>query len=439
MGRIVSKGSYFKASAIHQLFISPLSFNQSLVIRKYHLFTQRLESIMNRLFKLIILFPTLLISSWVATQTIAAEQSNKKPEITFTQIKDSFWVLHGGNGLGANVGMSVGKDGILLIDAMNVNTGQQLIKAIRQISDKPIKFVINTHQHRDHRGGNEELVKAGATIIYPNYLKYQFGPSTQYEGAERAIQFKDKMTIEFNDEVFELFHLKSHTWNDVIVKARHNNLLFTGDNHATSWGPNVGVRGLKSAHDVFELALSLSDDKTVIVPGHKKLADRQHLLEYKKRTLQWFDFVFSESKKGKSIKQIAESITVNELIIWFHGGQYPGWLPADRLAARVEYTLLADDSHAQTLSEKHLKKYLGTYQLDDGSQVEILNDGEELYAFKKDTFFVYLMARSETHFDFNGWNEQERIDFEFDNQHKVSALSFKINGKTEFIAKKRLK
>jgi glyoxylase-like metal-dependent hydrolase (beta-lactamase superfamily II) len=380
-------------------------------------------------FRIITFLLTLISLSSFLTQVKAAAPQQKKPEITSTKINDSFWVLHGGNGLGANVGMSVGNEGILLIDAMNINSGQLLLKAIRAISDKPIKFVINTHQHRDHRGGNEALVEVGATIIYPDYLKYLFGPSTQYDGAKRELQFKGQMTLKFNDEIFELFHIKSHTWNDVIVKARHNNLLFTGDNHATSWGPNIGVRGLRSIKDVFSLSLALSDDKTVVVPGHTKLADRNHLIEYKKRVYQWFDYVLTESGKGKSIQQIAESKTISDLIKWFHGGENPSWLTTERLLARVEYTLLADEKGVVSLPEKQLKNYLGVYQLKDGSMVEIVNQGEELYAYKRDTFFVFLMARSPTHFDFNGWNEQERIDFQFDGTSHAKALTFKVNGK----------
>ncbi len=387
-------------------------------------------------FRIVSIILLLVLSGLFFTQVKAAAKQQKKPEITFTKINDSFWVLHGGNGLGANVGMSVGNDGILLIDAMNINSGQLLLQAIRSISDKPIKFVINTHQHRDHRGGNEALVEAGATIIYPNYLKYLFGPSTQYDGAQRELQFKDQMTLKFNDEIFELFHIKSHTWNDVIVKARNNNVLFTGDNHATSWGPNIGVRGLRSIKDVFSLSLALSNDHTVVVPGHTKLADRNHLIEYKKRVYQWFDYILSESKKGKSIEQIAKSQTVNDLIVWFHGDKYPGWLKPERLLARVEYTLLADESGALNLTEQQLLKYVGIYQLADGNFVEVFNQGGELYAFKKDTFFVFLMARSKTHFDFNGWNEQERIDFQFDGSNHVKALTFTVNGKSEFTATK---
>ena len=162
-------------------------------------------------------FYIIIFSSFLPSGIVAAEETKKEePKITFSKINDTFWVLHGGNGLGSNVGMSIGDDGIVLIDAMNINTGKKLIKAIRTISDKPIKYVINTHQHGDHRGGNEELVAIGATIIYPDYLKY-----TSYPGVEREIQFKDKMTFKANGEIFTLYHVISHTWNDVIVHMKN--------------------------------------------------------------------------------------------------------------------------------------------------------------------------------------------------------------------------
>ena len=358
------------------------------------------------------------------------------PKITFTKVNEQFWVLHGGNGLGANVGMSVGEDGILLVDAMNINSGQLLIDAIRTISDKPIKFVINTHQHRDHRGGNEALVKAGATIVYPDYLKYASGSSTRYQGAEREIQFSNQMSIKFNGDIFDLYHIKSHTWNDVIVKARKQNILFTGDNHATSWGPNIGVRGKRSVKDVFDLSLSLSDDKTVVVPGHTKLADKNHLIAYESKVQEWFSYVLSQTQQGKSAEQIAKSSKVTALMKWFHGGEHPSWLTEERLIARVGYTQFAVENNPLPLTEQQILPYTGFYQLEDGSMVELFNDGDELYAFKAETLTAFLLPRSKSHFDFSGWNEKERFDFEFDKHNKPVKLTFSVNGKVEFTATK---
>ena len=164
-----------------------------------------------------ILSLSLLFAGMILGSTVSLAEEG--PKITTTKINDNFWVLHGGNGLGANVGMSIGEDGIVLIDSMNVGKGKLLIEEIRKISDKPIKYVINTHDHKDHRGGNEDFVALGATIIYPDYLKY-----TGYQGASRDIQFKDKMTFSANGEIFTLYHVKSHTWNDVIVHMKNNNV-----------------------------------------------------------------------------------------------------------------------------------------------------------------------------------------------------------------------
>lgn len=366
----------------------------------------------------------------------AEDSDNEEPKITFTKVNDHFWVLHGGYGLGANVGMSVGEDGILLVDAMNINRGQQLIDAIRTISDKPIKYVINTHQHRDHRGGNEDLVKIGATIVYPDYLKYTSGATTRYQGAKRDIQFSGQMSIKFNGDIFDLYHVKSHTWNDVIVKARKQNILFTGDNHATNWGPNIGVRGKRSMKDVFDLSLSLSDDSTVVVPGHIKLADKNHLIAYENKAQEWFSYVLTQAKLGKTTEQIAKSSKVTALMKWFHGGEYPDWLTEDRLLARVEYTKLAEENNPLALTEQQILPYTGFYQLEDGSQVELFNDGDELYAFKEETLTAFLLPRSKSHFDFSGWTEKERFDFEFDEHNKPVKLTFSVNGKVEFSATK---
>ncbi|TQV89574.1 MBL fold metallo-hydrolase [Aliikangiella coralliicola] len=374
----------------------------------------------------------LLISLAINLNLFAKEK--KPPEITFNQINEHFWVLHGGNGLGANVGMSVGKDGILLIDAMNIKTGKKLIKAIRTISDKPIKYVINTHQHRDHRGGNEELVKIGATVIYPNFLKYLSGSNTRYEGVKREIQFRDQMTLKFNNEIFNLYHVKSHTWNDVIVQVKNSNIVFTGDNHATNWGPNIGVRGMRSHRDVIDLVLSLSDEKTVVVPGHIALADKNHVIQYDQKVQQWFEYILTSSAKGHTPEQIANTAKIKALILWFHGGKHPDWLTKERFVARVSHTMFADEKSAISLSRSQLTPYTGIYRLKDGSQVEIFIHQDELHAFKDKTFTAMLLARSKKHFDFAGWNEQERIDFEFDSNDKPTQLTFRLNGKVEFSA-----
>ncbi len=363
---------------------------------------------------------------------IVSAADKEDPQITFSKINNNFWVLHGGNGLGANVGMSIGKDGILLIDSMNISKGQMLIKAIRSISDKPIKYVINTHQHGDHRGGNEDLVALGATVIYPNFLKY----ATRYEGATREIQFQDKLTLKFNDEVFELYHVKSHTWNDAIVHLKNNNAVFTGDNHATSWGPNIGARGMRSHREVFDLVLSLTNEKTLVVPGHTELADLEHVQQYDAKTKEWFNHILNLHNQGQSAEAILKTQKVTDLLSWFHGGELVDWLTEERRLARITATITSDESNSLALSSKELEKYVGNYFLEDGNKIELFIHKGELYANRKHRYTVHLLAQSKTNFNFSGWDEKERFEFILDKQGNSKSLTFKVKGKAEFSASK---
>jgi len=380
---------------------------------------------MYKILSLNLLFIWMILSSSVSF----AEEG---PKITTTKINDNFWVFHGGNGLGANVGMSIGEDGIILIDSMNVGKGKLLIEEIRKISDKPIKYVINTHHHRDHRGGNEDLVALGATIIYPDYLKH-----TSYQGASRDIQFKDKMSFSANGEIFTLYHVKSHTWNDVIVHMKNNNAVFTGDNHATSWGPNIGVMGYQGHRIIFDLVLDLANEDTLVVPGHKALVDLNHIKAFDAKTTEWFQHVLALHKAGKSAEDILSDKKIVALFTWFHDGRFPNWLKPDRQLARVLGTINADTSGEYKMNTHQIKPYLGNYLLDDGSQVTIFSDDTGTFAQKDQIFMANLLIKSPSKFDFNGWDEKENLTFELNKQGQVKKLSFNVNGVEKFSAVKQ--
>ena len=353
-----------------------------------------------------------------------------EPVVKFSKISENFWVLHQGQGYGANVGLVTGDDGILLIDSGTKEAAPKILKAIRKISNKPIRYVINTHQHGDHRGGNEIFVAEGATIIYPDYIKF----ASRYTGASRDIRFKDQMSLKMNGEIINIYHQKSHTWNDAVVHLENNNAVFTGDNHATNWGPQVGARGMRSHRDVMGLVKGLSNDKTLIVPGHKKLADLEQVNQYDQKTEEWYELVLAMHNQGKSIDTIFEDKRISDMLKWFHGGKMPASIPEDRLRARVEYTIFAEETSKIKLSPEEMDRYVGFYQLSDGSQVEIIRHEFELYAFKAKTFMAYLMPISKTRFDFNGWNEKEHLLFELNSTGLPTELRFSVNDKVEFSA-----
>jgi len=241
-----------------------------------------------------------------------------------------------------------------------------------------------------------------------------------------------------NGEIIELFHLKSHTWNDVIVHLKNNNAVFTGDNHATNWGPQVGNRGMRSHRDVMKLIKSLSDKQTLIVPGHKQLADLNQVQQYDDKTEEWYKLVLAMHYQGMTAEAIFADERIKHLLKWFHGGSMPTEIPQDRLLARVIFTIFAEDKSAVNLTIPEMEQYVGIYQLDDGSEVEIIRHELELYAFKQKTFMALLMPMSNSRFDFNGWNEKERIDFDLDANGHPLTVSFSTNDKVLFSASKKL-
>lgn len=356
--------------------------------------------------------------------------------ITTTQINERLWVFHGGNGLGANAGVYIDNDYIVVIDAMNQQSGQRLINAIRKLSNKPIKYVINTHQHKDHRGGNEAFVKEGATIIYPNYLPYLIGEYTEYAGAERELQFNDRYQLNTATEQFDLYHVKSHTWNDVIVKLDNSNVIFTGDNHATNWGPSIGVLGLWSHRSIIGLLNELGDDNTAIVPGHVDITDISHVRTYRKKVDEWLTHVTALNDEGKTAKEISEHPKSIALLTWFHGGKYPDWLPTERLIPRINWAIKVKQASYPTLTTQQQQNYIGDYRFADDSLLKIFSDGTHLYAFHKDDFMSLMIPKDNHQFTFLGWGETEGLSFKMTKQNKPLEVTFSEDDKKPLIAQR---
>ena len=154
------------------------------------------------------------------------------------QVTDSIYMLSGGGG---NVGVSVGDDGIFLIDDKVNVLSDELLNTIKEISDKPVKFIINTHWHPDHVGGNEELGKTDSIIIshgntrerlsteqFSSFLNTTVDPLP--EAGLPIITFSNEITFYFNNDVINIKHIpNAHTDGDVIVYFNNSNVVHVGD------------------------------------------------------------------------------------------------------------------------------------------------------------------------------------------------------------------
>lgn len=235
--------------------------------------------------------PLLLIIILFTTINNAPAQDNKVEFKTF-QLSDTVYMLMG---RGGNVGVSSGEDGLYIIDDQITPITTQLLQAIRKISNKPIRFVINTHYHGDHTGGNEAIGGAGAVIISHDNIRKRmttdqvsiFMNSTTPPYAKNALPlltFNDRMSLHLNGETATVYYVANgHTDGDSIIHFPLSNVIHMGDMYFNGLYPYIdldaggAVQGMVAAVD---LALSMADESTRIIPGHGPLAMTEDLRVY---------------------------------------------------------------------------------------------------------------------------------------------------------------
>ena len=226
--------------------------------------------------------------------SINSLSAQEKPvEFTTFQLSDTVYML---KGRGGNVGISTGEDGLYIIDDQLRPITEQLLQAIRKVSNKPIRFVLNTHYHADHVGGNETLGAAGAVVIAHDNIRKRmtteqvsiFSENTTppyAKGALPVLTFNDRISLHLNGETATAYYVASgHTDGDSIIHFPASNVIHMGDMFFNGLYPYVdldaggSMQGLIAAAD---LALSMADDSTRIIPGHGPLGMTEDLKNYR--------------------------------------------------------------------------------------------------------------------------------------------------------------
>lgn len=313
-----------------------------------------------------------------------------EPQIKTQKINDSLYVLYGGQGQGAHVGVSVGEDGVLLVDSMHAASNQKLLEAIRKITDKPIRYVINTHQDSDHSGGNKFFSSMGATVISHMNFKYTSVPSDMKVGED--------FSMSFNGDDISLHPIWAHSSGDIVVRFSNSNVLFLGDIFTNTWHPTAIRRGLESELEASDLALSLCDTGTKIVPGHGLIDKCEALNENKRRAHLWFDRVGQLSALGQNAAQIMSDPEVSKLRALFAQRRNPPVI-ADRGFKRfVERTLSVDFVSAIPLNADQLRRYEGKYTLENGDMINIALEDGYLVARRLNSFIEQLVPVSKDKF-----------------------------------------
>ncbi|MFY9684797.1 MAG: MBL fold metallo-hydrolase [Pseudolabrys sp.] len=218
-------------------------------------------------------------------------------------------------GFGGNMTIAAGDDGVIVVDGQYAQLHDKLKAAIAAVTQQPVRFLVNTHYHRDHVGGNAPFSKDGAVVVAQENVRKRLAegtamavPEVKYapapEEALPAITHKDGMTLQVKGRAAQLKHpLNAHTDGDTFVYFADANVLSTGDTVTIGRYPNIdfanggSLKGMIAASDAY---LALSNDTTKIVPGHGPLATKAHLAEYRAMLSIVRDRMLALIKDGKS-------------------------------------------------------------------------------------------------------------------------------------------
>jgi glyoxylase-like metal-dependent hydrolase (beta-lactamase superfamily II) len=221
-------------------------------------------------------------------------------------------------GRGGNIGISAGEDGVYLIDDQFPNIADQLLEQVRKISDKPIRFVINTHYHGDHTGGNEALGGAGAVIIAHDNIRKRMS-AEQFNhfmnaswpaspaGALPVITFNETVSLHLNGESASVIHVpRGHTDGDAIVFFSNSNVLHMGDNFFNGRYPFIDLDGggtVQGMIAALDKGISLASADTRIIPGHGNLASLDDLRQHRDMLATARDLVQALIDEGKTLDE----------------------------------------------------------------------------------------------------------------------------------------
>lgn len=238
-----------------------------------------------------------------------------KVEIKTTKISNNFYTL---DGQGGTIGVLVGPDGIFMVDSQFAPLSQKIAAAIHQISDKPIRFMVNTHVHGDHTGGNENFAKMGATIFSRGELRYRLAhPSPGANGAPGVaapaaalpvVTYEGPVTIHMDGEEVQLIPIRrAHTDGDTLVRFVSNDVLMTGDYYRSIQFPNIDRTNGGSLNGMIEglgVTIGMAGPNTKIIPGHGPMVDRAAVIAHRDMILAIRDKVAELVKQGKSEDEV---------------------------------------------------------------------------------------------------------------------------------------
>lgn len=266
----------------------------------------------------------------------AAQRGMDTVQVRSEKLTDRVYVLFGAGG---NIGLSIGDDGAFIVDDQFAPLSDKIKAAIAALTDKPLRFVVNTHWHGDHSGGNANFGRAGAVILAQDNVRARLSveqtnprnnqktPASPRE-ALPVVTFADGITLHLNGDSVHAVHVaNAHTDGDAIIHYMKANVIHMGDTYFHGAYPYIdtpsggSIDGIVAAADA---ALALAKPDTKIIPGHGPVSSKSDLQEYRRVVALIRDRVKALVAQGKSLTEVAAAKPTAEFdAVWGKGFMNP--------------------------------------------------------------------------------------------------------------------
>jgi cyclase len=252
----------------------------------------------------------------VLAPALHGQQNFDTVQVRTERVADGLYMLQA---RGGNIGLSVGADGAFLVDDQYAPLTPKILAAIRAITDQPVRFVLNTHWHGDHTGGNENLGRTGTIIVAHHNVRRRMSARHVNEffksetpaspaGALPVVTFNDSVTFHLNGEEIRAHHVRAaHTDGDAIVRFSRLNVIHMGDVFFLTGYPLVDFTSGGSIDGTIAAVASVLasiDDRTRVIPGHGPLSDRAGLRRYHDMLVTVRNRIRDRKRAGASLPQV---------------------------------------------------------------------------------------------------------------------------------------